>query len=81
MFSTGMRERVGLSARAVIILGQLLDGPIRVIPSIRIDGKRVVPRRTLSERDSPKSRGSRQPKIDLTHDADKVGPIFGPKSQ
>ena len=30
--------------RAAVILRQLLDGPIRVIPYMRIDGKRVVPR-------------------------------------
>jgi hypothetical protein len=31
-------------ARAAVILRQLLAGPIRVIPYMRIDGKRVVPR-------------------------------------
>ena len=34
----------GDEARAAVILRQLLDGPIRVIPYMRIDGKRVVPR-------------------------------------
>ena len=34
----------GDEARAAVILRQLLDGPIRVVPFMRIDGKRVVPR-------------------------------------
>ncbi len=37
-------ELFGDEARAAVILRQLLDGPIRVIPYMRIDGKRVVPR-------------------------------------
>jgi hypothetical protein len=37
-------QLLGDEARAVVILRQLLDGPIRVIPYMRIDGKRVVPR-------------------------------------
>ena len=31
-------------ARATVILRQLLDGPIKVVPYMRVDGKRVVPR-------------------------------------
>ena len=34
----------GDEARAAVILRQLLNGPIRVVPFMRIDGKRVVPR-------------------------------------
>jgi hypothetical protein len=34
----------GDEARAAMILRQLLDGPIRLVPFMRIDGKRVVPR-------------------------------------
>jgi hypothetical protein len=34
----------GDEARAAGILRQLLNGPIRVVPYMRIDGKRVVPR-------------------------------------
>jgi hypothetical protein len=34
----------GDEARAAVILRQLLDGPILVVPFMRIDGKRVVPR-------------------------------------
>jgi len=30
--------------RATVILRQLLDGPIKVVPYMRVDGKRVVPR-------------------------------------
>jgi hypothetical protein len=37
-------QLVGDEARAAVILRQLLDGPVRVIPYMRIDGKRVVPR-------------------------------------
>jgi site-specific DNA recombinase len=37
-------QLLGDEARAAVILRQLLDGPIRVIPFMRIDGKRVVPR-------------------------------------
>jgi DNA invertase Pin-like site-specific DNA recombinase len=37
-------QLLGDEARAAVILRQLLDGPIRVIPYMRIDGKRVVPR-------------------------------------
>jgi len=35
---------LGDEGRAAVILRQLLDGPIRVIPYMRIDGRRVVPR-------------------------------------
>ena len=35
---------LGDENRAAVILRQLLDGPIRAIPYMRIDGKRVVPR-------------------------------------
>jgi hypothetical protein len=34
----------GDEARAAVILRQLLKGPIQVVPFMRIDGKRVVPR-------------------------------------
>ena len=34
----------GDESRAAVILRQLLDGPIRVVLFMRIDGKRVVPR-------------------------------------
>jgi hypothetical protein len=34
----------GDESRAAVILRQLLDGPILVVPFMRIDGKRVVPR-------------------------------------
>ena len=37
-------QLLGDEARAAVILRQLLDGPIRVVPFMRIDGKRVVPR-------------------------------------
>lgn len=37
-------QLLGDEARAAVILRQLLDRPIRVIPYMRIDGKRVVPR-------------------------------------
>jgi DNA invertase Pin-like site-specific DNA recombinase len=37
-------QLLGDEARAAVILRQLLDGPIRVIPYMRIDGKRVAPR-------------------------------------
>jgi DNA invertase Pin-like site-specific DNA recombinase len=37
-------QLLGDEARAAVILRQLLAGPIRVIPYMRIDGKRVVPR-------------------------------------
>jgi DNA invertase Pin-like site-specific DNA recombinase len=37
-------QLLGDEGRAAVILRQLLDGPIRVIPYMRIDGKRVVPR-------------------------------------
>jgi len=37
-------QLLGEENRAAVILRQLLDGPIRVIPFMRIDGKRVVPR-------------------------------------
>jgi hypothetical protein len=37
-------QLLGDEARAAVILRQLLTGPIRVIPYMRIDGKRVVPR-------------------------------------
>ena len=37
-------QLIGEEARAAVILRQLLDGPIRVVPFMRIDGKRVVPR-------------------------------------
>jgi site-specific DNA recombinase len=37
-------QLLGEENRAAVILRQLLDGPIRVIPYMRIDGKRVVPR-------------------------------------
>lgn len=37
-------QLLGEENRASVILRQLLDGPIRVIPFMRIDGKRVVPR-------------------------------------
>jgi DNA invertase Pin-like site-specific DNA recombinase len=37
-------QLLGDEARATVILRQLLAGPIRVIPYMRIDGKRVVPR-------------------------------------
>lgn len=37
-------QLLGDEARAAVILRQLLEGPIRVIPFMRIDGKRVVPR-------------------------------------
>ncbi len=35
---------LGDEARAAVILRQLLDGPIRVVPFMRIDGSKVVPR-------------------------------------
>jgi hypothetical protein len=34
----------GNEARATVILRSLLDGPIRVVPFMRVDGKKVVPR-------------------------------------
>ena len=37
-------QLLGEENRAAVILRQLLDGPIRVIPFMRIDGRRVVPR-------------------------------------
>ena len=37
-------QLLGDEARAAVILRQLLNEPIRVIPYMRIDGKRVVPR-------------------------------------
>jgi DNA invertase Pin-like site-specific DNA recombinase len=37
-------QLLGDEARAAVILRQVLTGPIRVIPYMRIDGKRVVPR-------------------------------------
>lgn len=37
-------QLLGDEGRTAVILRQLLDGPIRVIPYMRIDGKRVVPR-------------------------------------
>ena len=37
-------QLLGAEARAAVILRQLLDGPIRVVPFMRIDGKREVPR-------------------------------------
>ncbi len=37
-------QLLGDENRAAVILRQLLDGPIRVVPFMRIDGKRVVPR-------------------------------------
>ena len=37
-------QLLGDEGRATVILRQLLDGPIRVVPYMRIDGKRVVPR-------------------------------------
>jgi len=37
-------QLLGDEARAAVILRQLLAGPIRVVPFMRIDGKRVVPR-------------------------------------
>jgi hypothetical protein len=37
-------QLLGDENRSAVILRQLLDGPIRVIPYMRIDGKRVVPR-------------------------------------
>ena len=37
-------QLLGEENRASVILRQLLDGSIRVIPFMRIDGKRVVPR-------------------------------------
>ncbi|MBM4058270.1 MAG: hypothetical protein FJ275_08545 [Planctomycetes bacterium] len=37
-------QLLGEENRAAVILRQLLDGSIRVIPYMRIDGKRVVPR-------------------------------------
>ncbi len=37
-------QLLGDEARAAVILRQLVDGQIRVIPYMRIDGKRVVPR-------------------------------------
>jgi hypothetical protein len=37
-------QLLGDEGRAAVILRQLLDGPIRLIPYMRIDGKRVVPR-------------------------------------
>jgi site-specific DNA recombinase len=37
-------QSLGEEARVAVILRQLLAGPIRVIPYMRIDGKRVVPR-------------------------------------
>lgn len=37
-------QLLGDEGRAAVILRQLLAGPIRVIPYMRIDGKRVVPR-------------------------------------
>lgn len=39
---------LGDENRAAVILRQFLDGPIRVIPYLRIDGKRVVPRLELT---------------------------------
>ena len=41
-------QLLGDEPRAAVILRQLLDGPIRVIPYMRIDGKRVVPRVELT---------------------------------
>jgi site-specific DNA recombinase len=41
-------QLLGDEARAAVILRQLLEGPIRVIPFMRIDGKRVVPRLEFS---------------------------------
>jgi len=40
----GEGQLLGEENRAAVILRQLRDGPIRVIPLMRIDGKRVVPR-------------------------------------
>ncbi len=37
-------QLLGDEARAAVILRQLLAGPIRLVPFMRIDGKRVVPR-------------------------------------
>ena len=37
-------QLLGDEGRAAVILRQILDGPIRVMPFMRIDGKRVVPR-------------------------------------
>ena len=37
-------QLLGDENRAAVILRQLLDGPIRVVPFMRIDGTRVVPR-------------------------------------
>jgi hypothetical protein len=37
-------ELLGDEARATVILRQLLAGPIRVVPYIRVDRKKVVPR-------------------------------------
>ncbi len=37
-------QLLGDEGRAAVILRQLLSGPIRVVPFMRIDGKRVVPR-------------------------------------
>ena len=37
-------QLLGDEGRAAVILRQLLVGPIRVMPFMRIDGKRVVPR-------------------------------------
>ncbi len=41
-------QLLGDEARAAVILRQLLVGPIRVVPFMRIDGKRVVPRLEFS---------------------------------
>ena len=41
-------QLLGEEGRAAVILRQLLAGPIRVIPYMRIDGKRVVPRLEFS---------------------------------
>ena len=37
-------QLLGDEARATVILRQLLDGPIRVVPYMRVDRKKVVPR-------------------------------------
>jgi len=37
-------QLLGAEAWAAVILRQLLDGRIRVVPLMRIDGQRVVPR-------------------------------------
>jgi site-specific DNA recombinase len=41
-------QLLGDEARAAVILRQLLDGPIRAVPYMRIDGKQVVPRLELT---------------------------------